>query len=121
MTMNKEEMWSRSAYTSTQSTTCTSARTHTYTIDDSHVEHCTPTWLLNMAHTCCMHQSGMTLPAVASQASAGSGPSKAQIGNQGQRVDFLGCRHVSTSGFASTATETAVFALFLPAQPSDWY
>ena len=36
------------------------------------------------------------------------------IGNQGQKVDFLGRRHISTSGFASTATETAVFALFLP-------
>jgi len=32
----------------------------------------------------------------------------------GQRVDFLGRRRISTSGFAYTATETAVFALFLP-------
>jgi len=39
---------------------------------------------------------------------------KEWIGNQGQRVDFLGCRHISTSGFAATATKTAVFALFLP-------
>jgi len=46
---------------------------------------------------------------------------KEQIGNQGQKVDFLGRRHISTSGFASTATETAVFALFLPVQPSDQY
>jgi len=38
---------------------------------------------------------------------------KEQIGNQGQRIDFLGRRHISTSGFAATATETAVFALFL--------
>ena len=34
--------------------------------------------------------------------------------------DFLGHRHISTSGFASTATETAVFDLFLPVQPSDF-
>ena len=39
---------------------------------------------------------------------------KKWIGNQGQKVDFLGRRHISTSSFASTATETAVFALFLP-------
>jgi len=39
---------------------------------------------------------------------------KVRIGNQGQKLDFLGRRHISTSGFASTATETAVFALFLP-------
>ena len=31
----------------------------------------------------------------------------------GQKVDFLGRRHISTSGFAATATETVVFALFL--------
>jgi len=37
---------------------------------------------------------------------------KEWIGNQGQKVDFLGRRHISTSGFAATATETAVFALF---------
>jgi len=37
------------------------------------------------------------------------------------KVDFLGRRHISTSGFASMATETAVFVLFLPIQPSDWY
>jgi len=30
-------------------------------------------------------------------------------------------RHISSSGLASTATETAVFALFLPVQPSNWY
>jgi len=48
---------------------------------------------------------------------------KWRIGNQGQKVYFLGRRHISTSGFASTATETTVFALFLPIQPSDryWY
>ena len=39
---------------------------------------------------------------------------KERIGNQGQKVDFFGRRHISTSGFAYTATETAVFALFLP-------
>ena len=33
---------------------------------------------------------------------------KDEIGNQGQNVAFLGRRHISTSGFASTATETAV-------------
>jgi len=33
--------------------------------------------------------------------------------------DFLGRRHISTSGFASTATELAVFALFLPLLPSN--
>jgi len=46
---------------------------------------------------------------------------KESIGNQGQKVDFLGRRHISTSGLGSTATETAVFALFLPVQPSDQY
>ena len=39
----------------------------------------------------------------------------------GQKVDFLGRRHISTSGFAAMATETAVFALFLPVQPSNRY
>jgi len=39
---------------------------------------------------------------------------KEWIGNQGQKVHFWGCRHISTSGFAATATATAVFALFLP-------
>ena len=38
---------------------------------------------------------------------------KERIGNQGQRVDFLGCRRISTSGFAYTAAETAVFALYM--------
>ena len=33
---------------------------------------------------------------------------------RGSKSWFLGRRHISTSGFASTATETAVFALFLP-------
>jgi len=46
---------------------------------------------------------------------------KEWIGNQGQKVDFFGLRHISASGFGSTATETAVFALLLPVQPSDWY
>ena len=31
---------------------------------------------------------------------------------QGQKVHFLGRRHISTSGFAATATETAFFAFF---------
>ena len=39
---------------------------------------------------------------------------KERIGNQDQKVDFLGRRHISTSGFAFMATETTVFALFLP-------
>jgi len=39
----------------------------------------------------------------------------------GQKVHFLGRRHISTSGFAATATEMAVFALFLPVQPSNRY
>ena len=39
----------------------------------------------------------------------------------GSKVHFLGRLHISTSDFASMATETAVFALFLPIQPSDWY
>ena len=43
---------------------------------------------------------------------------KERIGNQGQKVDIFGRRHISTSGFASTATETAVFALFLPYSPA---
>ena len=36
---------------------------------------------------------------------------KEQIGNQGQIVDFLGRRRISTSGFAYMATKTAVFAV----------
>jgi len=49
---------------------------------------------------------------------------KKRIGNQGQKVEFLGRRHISTSGFASMATETAVFALFCPYSPAigtRWY
>ena len=38
---------------------------------------------------------------------------KERRGNQGQRVDFLGRRRISTSGFAYTAIETAVFALYV--------
>ena len=38
---------------------------------------------------------------------------KEWIGNQGQKVHFFGRRHISTSGFAATATKAAVFALFL--------
>jgi len=34
---------------------------------------------------------------------------------------FFGRRHISTSGFASMATETTVFALLLPVQPSNQY
>jgi len=36
---------------------------------------------------------------------------KERIANQGQRVDFLGCHRISTSGFAYMATEMAVFAV----------
>ena len=42
--------------------------------------------------------------------------------NQGQKVDFLGRRHISTSGFAATATAMATFALFkLLLQPGNRY
>ena len=41
--------------------------------------------------------------------------------NHQRSFDVLGRRHIFTSGFASTATETAVFALFLPVQPSNRY
>ena len=37
---------------------------------------------------------------------------KEWIRNQGQKVHFLGRRHISTSGFGATATEAAFFALF---------
>jgi len=37
--------------------------------------------------------------------------SEGVIGNQGQKVHFFGRRHISTSGFAATATKTAVFCL----------
>ena len=46
---------------------------------------------------------------------------KEWIGNQGEKVDFWGRCHISTSGITATATETAVFAFFLPVQPIDWY
>ena len=49
---------------------------------------------------------------------------KEQIGNLGQKVDFLGHRHISTSGFASTATKTAVLPYFCPYSPAigtRWY
>ena len=35
------------------------------------------------------------------------------MGSHQRFFDFLGRRHISTSGFASTAIEMAVFALFL--------
>jgi len=41
------------------------------------------------------------------------------IGNQGQKVDFGGRCHISTSGFASTATKTAVFCLTF-ARTAQW-
>ena len=46
---------------------------------------------------------------------------KEQIGNQDQKLIFLGRRHISTSGFAWMVTKMAVFALFLPVQLSDQY
>jgi len=46
---------------------------------------------------------------------------KLLYGNHQHSFDFLGRHHISTSGFASTATKTAVFALFLPEQPSNRY
>ena len=39
---------------------------------------------------------------------------KEWIGNQDQKVNFWGRRHISTSGFASTATETAILPYFCP-------
>jgi len=33
-------------------------------------------------------------------------------------LDFLGRRHISTSGFASTATETAALPYFCPFSPA---
>ena len=41
---------------------------------------------------------------------------KELIGNQGQKLHFFGRRHISTSGFAATATKTAVFALCIVAK-----
>jgi len=49
---------------------------------------------------------------------------KERIGNQSQKVDFWGRRHISTSGFASMATETAVLPYFCPNSPAigtRWY
>ena len=46
---------------------------------------------------------------------------KEWIGNQGQKIDFLGRCHISTSSFAATSTATAIFTLFLPVQPSNRY
>jgi len=43
------------------------------------------------------------------------------IGSHQCSFDFLGRRHISTSGFASTATQTAVSDLFLPVHPSNMY
>ena len=45
---------------------------------------------------------------------------KERIENQGQKVDFW-VAAILLSGFASTAVETAVFALFLPAIGVKWY
>jgi len=42
----------------------------------------------------------------------------------GSKVHFLGRRHISTSGFAATATETAVLPYFYPYSPAigtRWY
>jgi len=43
------------------------------------------------------------------------------IGNNQRSFDFGDRRHICTSSFASTASETAIFALFLPVQPSNRY
>jgi len=40
-------------------------------------------------------------------------PAHAAAPPMGQRVNFLGRRRISTSGFAYTATKTAVFALYV--------
>jgi len=44
---------------------------------------------------------------------------KERIGNQGQKVDFLGRRHIPTSGFAAMATEMAVLPYFCPYSPQS--
>jgi len=49
---------------------------------------------------------------------------KVLIGNKGRKVDFFGHRHISTSGFGSTATEVAVLPDFCPYSPAigtRWY
>jgi len=43
---------------------------------------------------------------------------KEQVGNQGQKVYFLGRSHIYTSSFSSTATETAVLPYFCPYSPA---
>ena len=43
---------------------------------------------------------------------------KERIGNRGQKVDFLGSRHISTSSFASTPTEMAVLPYFCRYSPT---
>ena len=43
------------------------------------------------------------------------------IGSHQRSFDFWGSGHISTSGFASMATDMVVFALFLPVQPSNQY
>ena len=69
-----------------------------------------------MSSVCCLSVclSSVTFCIVAKRYVRAKNFLKEWIGNQGQKVDFLGRRHISTSGFASTATMTAVFALFLP-------
>jgi len=42
---------------------------------------------------------------------------KEQLENQGQQVDFLNRRHISTSGFASTATRRPFLPHFCPYSP----
>jgi len=65
------------------------------------------------------HLSSVTFCIVAKRYVLAKKCLKEQIGNHGQKVHFLGRRHISTSSFTATATQTAVFALFLPIQPND--
>jgi len=84
--------------------------------------------LVSIAHCMCRLSvclSSVTFCIVAKRYVLAKNCLKERIGNYSQKVDFLGRRRIKvfiyTSGFASTATETAVFALFLPVQASDRY
>ena len=92
-----------------------------------HITHFWPTILLVAPLVHCVvclsvcHLSSVTFCILAKRYVLAKNCLKEWIGNQGKKVDFLGRRHISTSGFTSTATEMAVFALFLPVQPSNRY
>ena len=99
--------------------------THKHTQNSTHMHwmlfiwviHGRPYYRSSLWHT----MSSVTFCIVAKRYVLAKNCLKERIGNQGQKVRFLGRRHISTSGFAATATETAVFALFLPVQPSNRY